>query len=279
MDRNRFKTNPIEEFDAARPISRPLGRVRPTGEITPPAPVRPVRPPEPARPRPETLAAPVISQPAAVEPVDLSVVEPVSVAPPKQHLFKISRFGRSKAVGVAIAGVLLVASGALILSRSGSDKTALKGATANASVGLHVAAGGVAANSSATVSGTVPFTPLVPKDKPQLARLGSSAYNAQYKSYSFDDTFEAQKIRVSEQELPSGQTSAAGLIDKISASLKPQSLQPFTLPNGQPAYLLNATSQAGAQVIIFTVKGLLFFVQSGTTHDADTWINYIANLQ
>lgn len=266
MDRNRFKTKPSEDVVSPKPVARP---VRQNGEISPPPPAS-----HPARPAVSATEAATPQYRQAAQPQPAGQRPAVSQPPPAAN-----KPVKRKIAVIAFSAALLTGVISLVLSHSGQGKTGLQNAAANASSGLHVSANGAAANSSAIVSGTVPFTPVVPKDKPQLAKLGSSAYNSQYKSYSFDDTFEGQKIRVSEQELPSGQASASGLIDKISASLKPQSVEPFTSPNGQPAYLLNATAQAGAQVVIFTAKDMMFFIQSSAVHDAASWIKYINNLQ
>lgn len=128
---------------------------------------------------------------------------------------------------------------------------------------------------SLSTPGIVPFTPVVPKGKPQLARLGSSAYNSQYQSYSFDDTYLALPVRVSQQLMPPGQTSVSGLIDSIAASLKASGQQAFTMANGQPAYLVTGTAEAGKQAVVFSAKGKLIFVQSAYEHDAGEWLGYL----
>jgi hypothetical protein len=196
---------------------------------------------------------------------------PSTLPPQKQK-----RLSKRRITEIALVGLVLVGVGCLLLKPNGKEGL---GAGSAAISGLHVNANGAATNSTATVAGTVPFTPVTPAGKTQLANLGSSAYNAEYKSYSYDDTYMSQKLRVSQQELPSGQNSAAGLIDKIAASLKAQSVTPVTIQSGQPAYILNNTSNAGSQVVVFTVNGKLVFVQAATAFDPSIWPDYLNTFQ
>lgn len=183
---------------------------------------------------------------------------------------------------LAIAGVSLavvaVAAGAgynFLRSSAGATSTAELGALKST---LNTGKSS-AASSGVTVAGAMPFSPIVPYGKPTLAKLGNSAYNSQYNSYTFDDTYMNKELRVSEQPLPSGVDSAAPLIDKITASLQAGSKQPVTTNNGQPAYLLANTSVANKQVVVFTTRDMLFFVQSATPHDAIGWTAYLNSFQ
>jgi hypothetical protein len=65
------------------------------------------------------------------------------------------------------------------------------------------------------------------------------------------------------------------LIDKIAASLKAQSITPIPIQSGQPAYVLNNTSNAGTQVVVFSANGKLLFVQAATAFDTSIWPDYL----
>jgi hypothetical protein len=272
MDRDRFKRKPTEEVAPRRPAARPLTLPRPLSAPPASAPVKPAS----AAPVPIRRMTPKPLHPVKrPEPQPLARMEP-SLSLPTPPMQKFKKLSKRKIASIALAAVLLVGFGAYLSLLKPGKSTPLK---TTDTTGLHLGISTGGSSATASVTGTLPFTPVVPKDKPQLAKLGSSAYNSQYKSYSFDDSFMGSKVRVSQQELPSGKSSAADLIDKITPSLQAQTLQPFTGPDSQPAYLISNTAKAGVQVVIFTLKNRLFFVQASVVHASGDWINYLNSFQ
>jgi hypothetical protein len=275
MDRDRFRRKLDEDVVPRDAPPRPMVKrpeIRSATPVAAPKPIhRPIHPPH----QPAAHPRPAVHKPSPKpdEPAEPNLPNPRPAAAVSKEYKRLSK---KKIAAIALILAILVGAGSQLLPKS--PKTATKSSAAKLS-GLHVDLNSGASKSTAAVAGTVPFTPVVPQDKPQLGRLGSTAYNSQYKSYSFDDVFQDNKIRVSEQELPSGQDTAATLIDKISASLKAQSVTPVPIQSGQPAYLLNGTGKAGAQVVVFSVKGRLLFVQSAISHDAATWTDYLNTFQ
>jgi hypothetical protein len=126
---------------------------------------------------------------------------------------------------------------------------------------------------------TPSFTPAVPKDKPDLAKLDrqnkSIAYDGNRDAYSFSDTLDSNNITVSEQPLPSNlgepQQAVAAVAKQINAKV------PITLKDGV-AYM-GSDSKSGAQTIVFSINDLLVFINSPFHHDAASYKFYIENLQ
>jgi hypothetical protein len=123
-----------------------------------------------------------------------------------------------------------------------------------------------------TASSTQNFTPLVPVGEPQLAKLGSSAYNAKEDSYTFIDLYLAEPLQVSEQPLPTGYGTKANVISKVANSLNAHT----ALPGAVPAYLGLINNK---QTVVSSVGGLLVFLQSAYQHTAAQWQAYLASLQ
>jgi len=183
-----------------------------------------------------------------------------------------SRLSKRAIIATALAVTLLAGGVGFHLLNASKPASGAQTGLSDISGTLSVSQG--KAGQTASVAGTIPFTPVVPQDKPNLAKLGSSAYNAQYNSYTFNDSYMNQSIRVSEQPLPAGKTTA-DLIDKIAVSLKAESTEPIALASGQNGYLLNNTDQTGRQVVVFSAKNMLVFVQSANAHDAVSWLSYL----
>jgi hypothetical protein len=120
------------------------------------------------------------------------------------------------------------------------------------------------------------FKPIAPSDKPQLARLGSAAYNATIKSYTYYDLFLGQPLQVSQQLVPANFKSAALATQTIATSVKATTT--FSTKTGGQAYLAsNPTS--GLQTVIFSSHNLLIFVQSKYAHSLAEWASYLDSLQ
>lgn len=121
-----------------------------------------------------------------------------------------------------------------------------------------------------------PFTPVVPIDENQLAHLGKKDYDAAHNSYTFFDYYLALPLQVSEQPLPSGHGSVVRTV-KEAASAFQASMAFNTTLNGV-AYITTKPAPA-KQIVIFSEKGLLIFLESSYIESTSFWNEYINTLQ
>jgi hypothetical protein len=121
------------------------------------------------------------------------------------------------------------------------------------------------------------FVPVAPKTKPQLAEAQSraTAFDGKRDSYSYTDAFQGMPFTVSQQPLPANFSSATQAVAMVAKSIGATA----TLKTlGTIAYEATDT-KSQSQTIVFSIDNLLIFIQSGFTHDSNTWENYIASLQ
>ena len=129
---------------------------------------------------------------------------------------------------------------------------------------------------STTQSESVPatFKPLAPADKPQLANLGSTAFNKAYASYTYKDLLAALPLQVSQQRLTLDMIKYGG-VSEIAKTLKATAT--FSTNTG-PAYLAHNTSTK-SETIIYAKKNMLILIKSEYSHPASLWANYLNNLE
>lgn len=124
-------------------------------------------------------------------------------------------------------------------------------------------------------SPTLNFTPLVPAQEPQLAQLGSKAYDNAHGAYTFDDTYLGEPVRVSEELIPPGFNATTSVKDATDSVMR--AAQPFAAPSGT-GYVGSSTT-TGAQVVVAAQKGILIFVQTQYQHPGYAWKLYLNSLQ
>lgn len=124
-------------------------------------------------------------------------------------------------------------------------------------------------------SETLNFVALVPATEPQLAKLGSKAYDSTHGEYTFDDLYMGEPVRVSEELIPSGFDAATAVKDATGSVMRAP--EPFTAPGGT-GYVGNSTT-TGAQVVVAAQRGILVFVQSQYQHPGYAWQQYLSTLQ
>lgn len=124
---------------------------------------------------------------------------------------------------------------------------------------------------------TPSFTPVAPKDEPQLAKFSPNVthYDGHHDTYSYSDLLPGGHITVSEQSMPTkfgqGSQGLAALAVSMGAT------QPIVTNKGT-AYI-NTDPKSGSQVIVFSLNGLLILINSPYGHSSGTWKSYIENLQ
>lgn len=171
---------------------------------------------------------------------------------------------RLKQLGGSVAGAMSVSSGN---EQSSLAISAPKSDTLVSSVNTSV---------SSVPPATLAFTPVVPPDQPQLAKLGPKAYDSKHGTYTFDNLYLAKPVRVSEQTLPTGYASTDDLLQQVAAAK--QLTDAFTVVAGANAYLGTNTAN-GVQTVVFSTKGLLVFAQSTFNFTANQWAAYLQSLQ
>jgi hypothetical protein len=121
-----------------------------------------------------------------------------------------------------------------------------------------------ASSAATTLSAAPTFSPAVPEDKPQLATNGT--FDASLGSYEYNDDFLTQTVAITEQQVVASTTASAAVSAAAASALATQQIQ----LNSGTAYMATDTT-SGAQVIVFSTKGLLIYVRSSVSHDAATW--------
>jgi hypothetical protein len=131
--------------------------------------------------------------------------------------------------------------------------------------------------SGAATSVKPPFTPVAPKDKPELAQGGSdkTAYDGNRDVYSYTDSLLGTSLTVSQQVRPPNFASAQQAVSQVAKSAGAR--EPIQFKDGT-AYL-STDAKTGAQTIIASVKELLIFIQSPYRHSAQDWQAYLDSLQ
>jgi len=122
---------------------------------------------------------------------------------------------------------------------------------------------------------TPTFTPVAPKDKPQLAKgISGTTFDGSRDSYSFTDVLNGTPLVVSQQPIPSKYNSPTAAVEAAAKSIGATTVLPT---NNIEAYMAtNNTSKS--QIIVFSMKDILLFIQSYFTHPASIWADYINNL-
>lgn len=133
-------------------------------------------------------------------------------------------------------------------------------------------------NAAATTYRTTPsFTPISPKDKPKLADLppNSTSYDGKRDTFSYIDLLPGGHITVSEQPLPSNIGTPQEAVSKVASQVK--ATQQLTINNGTA--FMRTDPKSGSQTLVFSLKGLLIFINSPYGHNPATWQDYINSLQ
>lgn len=122
------------------------------------------------------------------------------------------------------------------------------------------------------------FSPVVPKDKPQLATPDDkvSKFDGTKDSYVYEDTLGGTQLIVSEQPMPTtyGATPEDNLA-KIASKLGAKQ----QLSSGLGTAYLASNTVNNSQTIIATNGKVLIFVQSSFQHDTSAWVAYLSTLQ
>jgi hypothetical protein len=125
---------------------------------------------------------------------------------------------------------------------------------------------------------TPSFAPLVPKDKPELAKLDPKnkdiAYDGNRDTYSFMDKLDSNNITISEQPLPANLGEPQQAVNQVAKQINAK--EPISLNDGV-AY--SSSDKSGAQTVVFSAKNLLIFINSPFHHEAASYKFYIDNLQ
>jgi hypothetical protein len=125
---------------------------------------------------------------------------------------------------------------------------------------------------------TPSFTPLVPKDEPELAKLDPKnkdiAYDGNRDTYSFMDKLDNNNITISEQPLPANLGEPQQAINHVAKQINAK--EPINLNDGV-AYA--SSDKSGSQTIVFSAKDLLIFINSPFHHEVASYKFYIDNLQ
>jgi hypothetical protein len=121
------------------------------------------------------------------------------------------------------------------------------------------------------------FTPAAPKNKPQLGAIGDSqtAYDGSRDSFSFIDSLNGNQLTVSQQPLPGGSGTPQQAVTKVASQIG--AAHQIVFDNGV-AYLDN-NPKSNSQTVIFSVKGLLIFINSPFNHPDDAYKAYIESLE
>jgi hypothetical protein len=121
------------------------------------------------------------------------------------------------------------------------------------------------------------FVPISPKDKPKLTDFppNTTSYDGKRDTFSYVDLLPGGHITVSEQPLPSNISTPQAAVNKIAAQIK--ATQKLTVDNGEA--FMGTDPKTGSQTLVFSLKGLLVFINSPYGHNAAIWQDYINNLQ
>lgn len=121
------------------------------------------------------------------------------------------------------------------------------------------------------------FTPVVPRNKPDLAtpQAGKSAYDSKKNVFSYTDTLKGTGLVVSEQPLPKQFKSGDEAVVSITKNLNAN--EAIKTATGKGSIATDAKSQA--QTVVYTSDNLLIFVQSPFVHPLSEWQLYLASLK
>jgi hypothetical protein len=124
-----------------------------------------------------------------------------------------------------------------------------------------------------TVRSSPSFTPLAPKDKPQLAQSTAkvTAYDGRHDTYSYVDLLPGGHITVSEQALPTN----TGSPDKALATVALRSGADKRFETKSGTAYMRTDPKNGSQIVIFSINSLLLFINSPYGHTTATWKAYI----
>jgi len=176
-----------------------------------------------------------------------------------------------KVATAGLAGCLIVAGLSLGGLRLWQHKPVVQGSNNTASVGKAVSGAATPAVSQPT------FTPVAPKDKPQLATLhtGVSSFDAKHDVYSYSDTVRNNAILVSEQPIPASFSSKEQALSTVSKSLN--ATQAITV--GSDKAMIATNSKSNSQTVVYVYQDLLIFIQSPFTHTSPDWQAYLSSLK
>ncbi|HVO86558.1 MAG TPA: hypothetical protein VMT23_02385 [Candidatus Binatia bacterium] len=180
-----------------------------------------------------------------------------------------SKFG--KAALAVCASLLIISVGYGLVGRHGVGVVAPPETAASKALAT---AGGSAISVSRTYAS---FKPVAPIGKPQLANYaaGQTTYDGLHDMYTYDDTFQGAPLTVSQHAVTSQYTSATDAVTKIAAQIG--ATNKIQLTNGT-AYL-KTDPVSNAQDIILSVRGILLYVDSKTSHSPADWQVYLVGLQ
>lgn len=119
------------------------------------------------------------------------------------------------------------------------------------------------------------FIPLVPEGEPQLAHVNySKSFNKAHDSYTFKDLYLGVPIQLSEQPMPSNNSPVLSSTQVISSLAKQyKATTPISFKGGT-AYV----SSTQNQIVIFSYKGLLVFIQPSMNIVPSAWTPYLDKL-
>jgi hypothetical protein len=119
------------------------------------------------------------------------------------------------------------------------------------------------------------FMPLVPEGEPQLAHVNyAKSFNKAHDSYTFKDLYLGVPIQLSEQPMPSNNSPVLTSTQVISSLAKQYKATTSISFKGGTAYVGSSQNQ----IVIFSYKGLLVFIQPSMNIVPSAWTSYIDKL-
>jgi hypothetical protein len=288
---------PVLPLQTAAPVP-PASQGQGGASATLPRPVAPVAPPRPVyeqKPPPESLINlneatnttgwidEIADPPVEPEPLTLPAVDgsaeaveammaptniSIQISLPKLHKPELPAlpYKRIARWAIIVAVALTVVIGGLATAKHFIHHAPQAAATA----------GGYQALAAAAL--TKPsFAPIAPSTKPSLAEVGNqgTSFDGTRDSYSYSDTIENVPLIVSQQPLPSKFSNAAKAVSTAAQAIGARQ----TITTKSTVAYMATSSKTTNQSLVFSLKGLLIFIQSDFPHSADDWKNYINSLQ
>lgn len=137
--------------------------------------------------------------------------------------------------------------------------------------------GSTAGDSAVTAVAKPSFSPLVPKDKKELATPGASAhYDDSKKLYSYNDTvIGGAAVTVSQQAVPESFTSNPASVLSAANSINATA----HIDTALGMMYIATDSKTGIQRAMLPYKDRLIFLQSDKKIDDDAWKYYVESLR
>lgn len=236
----------------------PTATPQPQSEQTPPQ--RQWTPPASSQSQPATQGGGTASETPTTIAVNISLPK---LSKPKVKLPKPSK--KTIKIFVIVLVVIVLVGAAVFATTKFLHRTPQVATTAGASL------------KTATAS-SPSYTPVVPENKTELAstKTAGTGFDGSRDTYSYQDSISGLAFTVSQQPMPTGNSTPQAKIDKIAKAIGGTTV--VKIPNGTKGYI-SGDVKSGNQVIVFTLHNLLVFIQSPFSHTPSDWELYIATLK